>query len=62
MATNSRGNGFFYNALEAMIAAREKQANRYVANAMLRFDDETLRAQGFTRAELKKRAAGYHPF
>lgn len=47
--------GFFRNAVDAMIAAREKQASRYVANALLAFDDETLKANGYTRSELERR-------
>lgn len=61
MATNARSNGFFRNAIGSMMAARERQANRCVASAMLRFDDETLRAYGYNRDDLKKSAADY-PF
>jgi len=57
MATNSARHGFFRNALGAMMAARERQANRYVAGALLRYDDATLLACGYDRAELEKRAA-----
>jgi len=58
MAKNS-GHGFFRAALEAMMAARQRQANAYVASALLKLDDEALRAAGHNRAELRKRAAGY---
>lgn len=47
--------GFFRNAMDAMIAAREKQAQRYVTGALLMMDDETLRANGYTRTELQRR-------
>jgi hypothetical protein len=33
-----------------------------VANAILMLDDDTLRAQGQNRADLKKRARGYQAF
>jgi hypothetical protein len=46
---------FFRNALSAFVAAREKQADRYVAGALLMLDDETLKAHGYSRAELRKR-------
>lgn len=61
MATNSKGNGFFRSMLNGMMAAREQQANRYVAGALLHFDDETLRARGYNRADLRK-SAGSYPF
>ena len=51
--------GFFRNAMDAMIAAREKQAQRYVNGALLMMDDETLRANGYTRAELRGNTAPY---
>lgn len=60
MATSKR-HGFFRNAIGAMMAAREKQASRYVANALLLCDDETLKASGFSRAELEKRASVNYP-
>lgn len=47
--------GFFRNAVNALVAAREKQAQRYVAGALLMLDDETLKANGYTRAELQGR-------
>jgi hypothetical protein len=57
MATNAARQGFFRSALEAMMAARERQASRFVAGALLKFDDATLLANGYTRAELEKRAS-----
>lgn len=53
--------GFFRSAVEAMMAARERQANHYVASTLLMFDDETLKNNGFTRAELRRRANGGAP-
>ena len=62
MATNPAGHGFFRNAIGAMMAARERQASRYVAGALLKFDDETLLANGYSREELEKRASVNYPF
>lgn len=52
--------GFFRNAVDALVAAREKQATRYVNGALLMLDDETLKAHGYNREELKRRGGvGY---
>ncbi|TWH01052.1 hypothetical protein L598_000100000330 [Mesorhizobium sp. J18] len=61
MARNAK-HGFFRNAMAALIAAREKQASRYVSGALLMLDDETLKAHGYSRAELKQRGGAYHMF
>jgi hypothetical protein len=52
--------GFFRYAFNAYLQAREKQAERYVASALLGLDDETLRSYGYNRAELKKRSSAYY--
>jgi hypothetical protein len=57
MATKIKG--FFAGAFDAMIAAREQQAQRYVNGALLMLDDATLKAHGYSRDELKKRASAY---
>ena len=62
MAHNSGKRGFFRNAFDALVAAREKQAQRYVAGALLMLDDETLRASGYSRAELQRRQSAAHFF
>jgi hypothetical protein len=54
--------GFFRSALDALIAAREKQAQAYVSRALLSFDDKTLQAYGYDRAELARRAGPSYPF
>lgn len=54
--------GFFRNAVDAVMAAREKQASRYVASALLMLDDETLKASGFNRGELERRSRGSAPY
>lgn len=62
MAHNSGKRGFFRNAVDALVAAREKQANRYVAGALLMLDDETLRSNGYNRADLERRGGVTHLF
>lgn len=46
---------FFRNALDAIITARQRQADRYVREALLTLDDETLRAHGYNPDELRGR-------
>lgn len=60
MTTRTRG--IFRNAMNALIAAREKQAQAYVNRALLSFDDATLKAYGYDRAELTHRAGSGYPF
>ena len=50
------------NTFDRMIAAREKQARRYVNGALLNLDDETLNRAGFSRDEIKKQGAAVYPF
>ena len=45
-----------------MIAAREKQARRYVNGALLNLDDETLKKAGYSREELQKQGNFNYPF
>lgn len=54
--TSKTSRGFFRSAFNAIVNARQVQAERYVAGVLLSLDDETLRAGGFDRAELRKRA------
>ncbi|MCO6392262.1 hypothetical protein GTW25_14610 [Aliihoeflea aestuarii] len=53
---NSAKRGFFSNAMSAIVEARTRQADRYVNGALLMLDDETLRANGYKREDLAKRA------
>lgn len=57
----AQARGFFRNALNALVEARMRQASQYVNGALLMLDDETLKANGHSRAELKKRGGGYYP-
>ena len=59
MAIHPARRGFLRNAVDALVAAREKQAKRYVNSALLMLDDETLRAHGYDREELKRGSTGY---
>ncbi|MET0170687.1 MAG: hypothetical protein ABW191_09955 [Aliihoeflea sp.] len=56
MANAAKG-GFFRNAMNALVEARTRQADRYVNGALLMLDDETLRAHGYKREDLAKRAS-----
>jgi len=58
----TRTNGFFRSAFKALIAARERQASSYVNGALLMLDDETLKAHGYSRADLRKRPSNAHYF
>lgn len=52
---------FLHSTLDAMISARTRQADAYVNGALLMLDDETLKAHGYNRADLKKRGTSYYP-
>lgn len=45
---------FFRTAFNKMVAARERQARRYVHGALLAMDDNTLRSLGYSRSDLRK--------
>lgn len=62
MAHPSAKRGFFRSAVDAIMAAREKQAVRHVAGALLLLDDETLKASGYSRAELERRSGTPYMF
>lgn len=48
---------FFRNALNNMVEARQRQANRQVQGALLMLDDDALKALGHTREELRRNGA-----
>ena len=50
------------NTFDRLIAAREKQARRYVNGALLSLDDETLSKAGFNRADIKRQGVSVYPF
>lgn len=47
----------FRAAFDRVLAAREKQVRRYVNGHLLRLDDESLKAIGRTRDELRLEGA-----
>lgn len=51
----------FRTTFDRLIAAREKQARRYVNGALLGLDDETLRRAGINREDLKSQGSSYLP-
>lgn len=57
-----KGHGFFRGAMDALVAARARQVDRYVNGALLMLDDETLKAHGYNREELKRRSGGSYMF
>ena len=50
------------NTFERIVAAREKQARRYVNGALLTLDDETLASAGFDRATIKSQGVSVYPY
>lgn len=54
--TTIKSTGFLRRSLNAFIAARERQAERYVSRTLLAFDDHTLKSHGYDRRELERRA------
>ena len=52
--------GLFHSVLNAYIASRERQADRYVTGALLMLDDHTLNANGYTREALSKRKSAFY--
>ena len=50
------------STFDRMIAARAKQARRYVNGALLNLDDETLNKAGFTREGIRQQGASVYPF
>ncbi|MGF9691684.1 MULTISPECIES: hypothetical protein [unclassified Rhizobium] len=55
-------NSFFRNAFDRVVAARERQASRYVNGALLYLDDERLAALGTSREELRRKGATRYLF
>ncbi len=52
----------FKSTFDRMVAAREKQARRYVNGALLNLDDDTLNKAGFSRDAIKKQGVSVYPF
>lgn len=60
MSRTSAGRGFFRNAMNSLMIAREREAERRVAGVLLGFDDARLAEFGYDRAELQKARASYY--
>jgi len=56
MTTTSRSRGFIRGVIDAFIAARQREADRYISRTLLSYDEKTLRAHGYERADLERRA------
>jgi len=48
---------FFRTAFERVVAARERQASRYVNGVLMNLDDKTLQGMGTSREELRRKGA-----
>jgi hypothetical protein len=55
-------NSFFRNAFDRVVEARERQASRYVNGALMYLDDESLKALGTNREELRRKGATRYVF
>ena len=55
MAASTNKPGFFRSVLNALIEARQLEAEHYVNGVLLSLDDETLKSHGYSRAELVRR-------
>jgi hypothetical protein len=56
MTTTRNRQGFFRGAIEAFIAARHREADRYLSRTLLSYDDRILREHGYERGDLERRA------
>ncbi|WP_306030506.1 MULTISPECIES: hypothetical protein [unclassified Stappia] len=56
-ASRNGSKGLFRKAIDSMVAARERQARRYVNGYLLSLDDATLAAYGYDRAELERQGS-----
>jgi hypothetical protein len=54
--TKTLRRGIYRAALDNLVEARTRQAQRYVAGALLTFDDKTLAAYGYDRETLRRSA------
>lgn len=60
--TNRSKKGLLHNAFDAVVNARARQVSAYVNGALLMLDDDTLKAHGYDRAELRRRPGAVYPF
>lgn len=52
----------FKSTFDRMVAAREKQARRYVNGALMNLDDATLEQAGISRENLRRQGVSVYPF
>jgi hypothetical protein len=52
--------GMFRRSFDRFVEARTREANRYVNAGLLMLDDETLKARGYDRNELKKNSNSFY--
>jgi hypothetical protein len=50
----------FRRSFDRFVEARTREANRYVNAGLLMLDDETLKARGYDRNELKKNSNSFY--
>ena len=55
MTASTNKPGFFRSIFNAIVEARQLEAERYVNSVLLSLDDETLKSHGYSRAELSRR-------
>lgn len=53
MTKNTQKRGLLRSALDGFVAAREREANRYVAYKMSMMDNKPLKWHGYSRNDLK---------
>ncbi len=58
----SKSHSFFGKLFSSMIAARERQAKRYVNGYLLGLEDDQLSDLGYTRAELEQEGVARFPY
>ena len=55
MTASTNKPGFFRSMFDAIVEARQLEAELYVNGVLLSLDDETLKSHGYSRAELTRR-------
>jgi DNA polymerase III sliding clamp (beta) subunit (PCNA family) len=53
---------FFRTAFQRVVAARERQASRYVNGVLMNLDDQTLQGMGTSREELRRKGGSTSAF
>lgn len=52
----------FRTAFQRVVAARERQASRYVNGVLMNLDDQTLQGMGTSREELRRKGVSTSAF